>query len=164
VLKKLVAAGIATLALGLLAAAEASADNAAQGSLMTSEGGSVGSFEFDPVGEKVSVYDAQPDDWGMLAELWWGGKLQRWCYNTNGASSYEHCNFKIRDGRNITFYLAEISSAWFNCKPREGCGKRKHMWAGPSSNGCQGAPKGWPCGYAGATGTSPLTNDFRGEA
>ena len=120
-LQKIVAAGIATLALGMLSAAEASADNRASGALMHSEGGEVGHFEFDPVGEKVRVYDAQPDDWGMLVELWWGGK-------------------------------------------RKGCGKRKHMWAGPSSNGCQFAPKGWPCGYGGPTGTAQNTLDFRGEA
>ena len=163
VLRKIAAGAIAILVLGMLTAAAASADDAAQGSLMISTGGSVGQFEFDPVGEKVSLYDAQPDDWGMLVELWWGGKLQRWCYNTKGASTNQHCNFEIPDGTNITFYLAEISHAWFNCK-RQGCGKRKHMWAGPDRNGCQVAPKGWPCGYGGPTGTAPETNDFRGEA
>jgi len=161
-LRKLVAAGIATVALGLLGTAAASAENRAGASLMISTGGAVGQFEFDPVGEKVSLYDAQPDDWGMLLELWWDGKLQRWCYNTKGASTFQHCDFNIPDGRNITFYLAEISHAWFNCK-RQGCGKRRHMWAGPSSSGCAVAPKRWPCGYGG--GLSPgVEPDFRGEA
>jgi hypothetical protein len=165
VLKKLVAAAIATLALGALGAlgaAEASAANDAGGSLMISTGGSVGDFRFDPDGEKVELYDAQPDNWGMLLELWWGGKLRRWCYNTKGASTFQRCDFKIPEGRNITFYLAEISHAWFNCK-RQGCGKRRHMWAGPSSHGCAVAPKGWPCGYPGelSPGIAP---DFRGEA
>jgi hypothetical protein len=72
-------------------------------------------------------------------------------------------NSRAISRQNITFYLAEISYAWFNCK-RQGCGKRKHMWAGPSSNGCQFAPKGWPCGYGGPTGTAPETLDSRGEA
>ncbi len=130
---------------------------------MTSEGGEVGHFTFDPVGEKVRLYDAQPDNWGMLVELWWGGKLRRWCYNTKGAGSFAKCNFRIPDGTKITFYLAEISHAWFNCK-RRGCGKRTHMWAGPTRNGCQVAPKGWPCGYPGPTGTAPETNDFTGVA
>jgi hypothetical protein len=147
----------------MLTAAEASAENSASGALMHSEGGAVGDFEFDPVGEKVTLYDAQPDDWGMLVELWWGGRLQRWCYNTKGANSEQKCDFQIPDGQNITFYIAEISYAWFNCK-RQGCGKRKHMWAGPTRNGCQVAPKGWPCGYGGPTGTAPESLDFRGEA
>jgi hypothetical protein len=56
VLKKILAAGIAILALGLLTATDASADNDAEGALMISSGGSVGDFEFDPVGEKVRVY------------------------------------------------------------------------------------------------------------
>jgi hypothetical protein len=82
-----------------------------------SRGGSVGEFEFDPVGEQVSVYDAQPDGWGMLVELWWASKLQRWCYSTKGASSFRHCDFKIPDGRNIGFYIAQIG--WATDRTRE---------------------------------------------
>jgi hypothetical protein len=163
VFKKFMAAGIAVLALSLAAATNASAGNSAMGALMTSEGGSLGDFEFNPIGERVRLYDAQPDKWGMLVELWWDGKLRRWCYNTKGASTDQKCNFEIPEGKDITFYLSEISWAWFKCK-RQGCGKRTHMWAGPSRNGCQVAPKGWPCGYPGPTGTAPETLDFRGEA
>jgi hypothetical protein len=160
--RTIIAAAFASLALGLLAAADARAENRASGSLMISTGGEVGHFEFDPLDEKVELYDAQPDKWGMLVELWWGGRLQRWCYNTKGASTYQTCDFNIPEGRDITFYAAEISWAWFGCK-RQGCGKRKHMWTGPSSNGCQVAPKGWPCGYGGSIGTGD-DPDFRGEA
>ena len=162
-LKKIGVAAIAALALSLAVTASASAENDASGSLMISTGGEVGHFTFNPVGEKVSLYDAQPDRWGMLLELWYDGKLRRWCYNTKGASSYQKCNFNIPEGKDITFYLSEISWAWFNCK-RKGCGKRKHMWAGQNRNGCQVAPKGWPCGYGGPTGTAPETFDFFGEA
>jgi hypothetical protein len=161
--KKILAAGITALALSLAATAGAHAENDASGALMTSEGGAVGEFTFNPAGEKVRLYDAQPDRWGMLLELWWDGKLRRWCYNTKGANSSQRCDFNIPEGKRITFYLAEISWAWFDCK-RQGCGKRKHMWAGPTRNGCQVAPKGWPCGYPGATGTAPETLDFRGVA
>jgi hypothetical protein len=161
-LKTLLAAGIATVALGLMGTADARAENLAGAGLMISTGGSVGHFRFDPVGEKVELYDAQPDGWGMLVELWWGGRLRRWCYNTKGASSFQHCNFEIRDGRDITFHLAEISYAWFDCK-RQGCGKRKHMWASPDRNGCQVAPKGWPCGYGGELSPG-IEADLRGEA
>ena len=165
-LHKIVAAGIAALALGMLTAAQASAqnDDPASGVLMDTGAGAVGEFEFRPFGEKVSLRDSRPDGWGMLLELWWDGKLRRWCYNTKGGDAGpQKCDFEIPEGKKITFYLAEISYAWFKCK-RQGCGKRKHMWAGPSSNGCQVAPKGWPCGYGGATGTAEETNDFRGTA
>ena len=161
-LKKLAAAGLAALAITLVSAAVARAEDDADGVLMTSTGGSVGEFEFFPVGEKVRVYDAQPDRWGMLVELWWGGKLRRWCWNTKGASSDQWCDFSIPDGRDIGFYIAEISYAWFNCK-RQGCGKRRHMWAGASGNGCAFAPKGWPCGYGGGI-SSGKDADFSGEA
>jgi hypothetical protein len=159
VLKTVIALAVALFALG---AADARADDDANAELMISTGGSVGYFDFDPVGEKVKLYDAQPDHWGMLVELWWGGKLRRWCYNTKGAGASQHCNFKIPDGTRIQFSIAEISSAWFNCK-RQGCGKRTHMWAGPSRNGCSFAPKGWPCGYGGGISTGKGA-DFHGVA
>jgi len=36
-------------------------------------------------------------------------------------------------------------------------------WAGQTRDGCQVAPKGWPCGYGGPTTTAPETFDFQGE-
>lgn len=159
--RQIILLAAALVVVGSAGAGVAHADDRASGALMHSAGGSVGEFEFDPVGEKVRLYDAQPDGWGMLVELWWDGKLRRWCYNTKGAGTTQKCNFKIPEGKRITFYLAEISWAWFKCK-RQGCGKRKHMWAGPNRWGCQVAPKRWPCGYPGPINTAPETNDFRG--
>jgi hypothetical protein len=140
--KRLLVAGIAALALGLVPAGPALAEDYAEGDLWRDGAGThLASFDFYPDGERVFVDDEYRDDWGVLVELWWGGKLQRWCWNTNGYSdevvTTEKCNFDIKDGTDITFYIALADKyEWKQCDPEDGCGKRKNFWAGQDNWGC----------------------------
>ena len=154
-LQKIVLASLATLALGLLPAAVAHAGDPADGELRTfvDEGENsfnqeLLDFKFDPDGEKVRVHDSDTNGYGALVELWWGGELQRWCYNTKGGGRNQNCNFEIPDGQQIRFYVAEISWAWFDCPRAQGCGKRRHHWAGPfDQSGCEANGYNEPCAF-----------------
>jgi hypothetical protein len=141
VLRKFTAAGIAAMALGLVQAGPALADDpggyGAFGNLLRDEGPRLAHFDFDPYGEHVTVSDDFEDDWGVLVELWWGGKLRRWCWNTSGEGTDHDCNFDIKEGRNINFFIAEAhKDLWKKCAPADGCGKRRHFWAGENGSGC----------------------------
>lgn len=158
-LKKIVVAVIATLAFGLVPVAAAGAADPAEGKLFYLDDEFKEEklrFSFDPQDEKVRLHDSDTNGYGALVELWWGGKLQRWCYNTKGGGRDQKCDFEIPDGQSIRFYVAEITSHWFDCK-RKGCGKRRHFWAGPfDQNGCEANGYNDPCAFG--------EGDFVGQA
>jgi hypothetical protein len=164
VLRKIVVAMIATVALGLLPAAGASAADPAEGALyeLQDEGHQrfkqqLVDFEFNPLDERVSVHDRDRNGWGALVELWWGGKLRRWCWNTKGAGREQECNFEIPEGQSIRFFVAEIDKGWFFCDPWMGCGKRERSWAGPfDQSGCESSGYRDPCAFG--------EGDFLGQA
>jgi hypothetical protein len=84
-----------------------------------------------------------------------------------GGLETQECNFKIKDGTNITFFLTEFhKSQWDRCAPSAGCGKRRHFWASHAGNdGCRATGQRAPCGYG--VGAIPNVNDpadFLGEA
>jgi hypothetical protein len=171
VLKKLVVAVSATLALGLVLAAGAGAADRAGGVLLLNTGQEetepLGDFRFNPRGEHVWVRDLENNGWGVLVELWWGGRLQRWCYNIDGPGTTQECNLSIPDGAEITFFIAEIDDDNFPDLDRNarreallaGEGKRPRVWAGPSSrNGCWASSFTYPCG------ARSQSADFFGEA
>ena len=124
----------------------------------------LGEFGFFPKGDKVHLWDASPNNWGVLVELWWGGKLRRWCWNAKGGLTNQVCDFEIPEGRNIRFFIAEFKrDQWRRCAPIRGCGKRTHHWAGPDGNdGCRANRWRPPCGFTHRTVSGE--NDFRGEA
>ena len=162
--------GVAALALGLLLASPALAANDARGYLFRDGSGTMlADFEFVAKGEHVYVNDDYKDDWGVLVELWWDGKLRRWCWNTKSAASEfpAHCNFAIKDGKDITFYIALADRfEWKQCEPEEGCGKRKNFWAGADlASGCDVIQDpAQPCAR-GVRFTYPQSDsDFFGEA
>ena len=73
------------------------------------------------------------------------------------------CHFKIPDGRNIRFYIAEFKDErWKRCPRRRGCGKRLHHWAGPRGNDGRRANR-WraPCAYSSRSVAGGLA-DFYG--
>jgi hypothetical protein len=163
--KRIAVAVMATLALGLLPATSAGAADDAEGSLREFPGHErLGDFYFNPRGERMLVNDRQKNGWGILVELWWGGELRRWCWNTKGFGDFQECNFSIPEGRNISFFVAEFDGRATRLGPRarrealrRGEGKRLHVWAGAGEpDGCR--VSGWrePCGYG--------AGDFRGEA
>jgi hypothetical protein len=159
VLRKFVVAVGATLAFGLLPAAAADAADRAAGKLFYLDEEFKEEklrFDFYPKDEKVSLHDSDTNGYGALVELWWGGRLQRWCYNTRGGGRDQDCDFEIPEGQQIRFYVAEITRKWLDCK-REGCGKRTHFWAGPfGQNGCESNGYNDPCAFG--------EGDFVGQA
>jgi hypothetical protein len=184
VFRKIVIAGIAAFALGLVPAGPALAADSAGATLMENsqipthdceridpeaEPGDLGEclaeFAFFPEGERLLVTDRNRNGWGVLVELWWGGKLRRWCWNTKGYDTAQECNFKIKDGRNIRFFIVEFHKrVWDDCRPSKGCGKRQHFWAGPfDRSGCAVARENEPCGDANLPDGSSGP-DFLGEA
>jgi hypothetical protein len=156
---KVLVGAVATLALTLALAGPAPAANNAAGDLVNDnfdgcggEGSCYAKFAFDAKGERVFISDEHKNGWGVLLELWWGGKLRRWCWG-------QQCDFKIPEGQNIEFFVAEFHKRdWDKCAPSRGCGKRTHYWAGPNGrDGCAaiGDPFG-DCAYG--------QGDFKGEA
>jgi hypothetical protein len=163
-MKKLLIVVLAGLAVALVPVAGASAADPADGDLyeLRDEGDDrikqgLADFKFDPLDERVRVADRARNRYGTLVELWWGGKLQRWCWNTKGAGRTQECNFEIPEGQAISFFVAEIDRRWFFCDPWMGCGKRRHSWAGPfDRNGCEASGYADPCSFG--------EGDFRGVA
>jgi hypothetical protein len=166
-IKQLIVAGLTAAALAFMPVSSAQAGNRAEGGFEAKTGGApkyLGEFSFYPRGNRVDVYDAYGDNWEVLVELWWGGKLRRWCYNRQGGLTTQTCHFKIRSGQNIRFFIAEIEyDVWKHCK-RRGCGKRRHFWAGPfGRDGCRANRFRAPCAYL-ARSTVGTLSDFLGEA
>ena len=123
-----------TLVLGLATPALAQ-DAPAQGLLVRPNDAKLAEFTYKPYGERVQLTDHAANRWGVLLEVWYGGKLQRWCYAADGRS--QRCNFSIKDGRNLRFFIAEFDkSRWDDCAPSKGCGKRPHYWGGPGRMDC----------------------------
>jgi hypothetical protein len=157
---KLLIGGVGALALTLALAGPAPAANVAAGDLVddnfsgcdTGEGSCYAKFGFQPKDELVFVSDENKNGWGVLLELWWDGKLQRWCWG-------QQCDFEIPEGQNIEFFITEFHKRdWDKCDESRGCGKRTHYWAGPRGrDGCNaiGDPFG-DCAYG--------QGDFKGEA
>jgi hypothetical protein len=174
-------AALLALALGLATAAPALADKEAhgeieQGEYLSSPPGAVweyhslGAFRFNPRGEKVVVDDRAKDEWSILVELWWGGKLRRVCWDNTQRGVYRGtrahtCDFKIRDGQKITFFIAEAKKrVWKRCwrrgktawyAPNGPCGKNPGVWWGPGRQ----IPDS-PADYDGFVGAG----DWRGRA
>jgi hypothetical protein len=179
--KKAVALALAVTALGLVATGSAAADkeahgNIEQGEYISSPPGAVwkyhklGAFKFKPRGEKVVVDDQVKNGWSILVELWWGGKLRRVCWDSTLGGVYRGnrahtCNFKIPDGRRITFFIAEARKrTWKRCwrrgktawyAPSGPCGKNPGIWWGPNRR----IPDN-PADYDGFVGYG----DYRGRA
>jgi hypothetical protein len=159
---------MAAIALSLSPAGTALAEDGARGTLQQAEGvlaggnlvweyRDLGDFRFNPRGEHVYVRDRFKDDWGILVELWWGGKLRRWCWNTKGANrGASHCDFNIKERQSITFFIAEAKKReWKKSDPSVGRGKRKDYWWGPNRK-IPGSPPGmeYPLGNGDFVGTA----------
>jgi hypothetical protein len=112
----------------------------------------------------VQVNDNKADGYSVMVELWYGGGLRHVCWDLHGAASGvgNSCNFRIRKGTPVTFFISEGTfSSWRACWRRD---KRRRLWRPSGQAFCsQFVPgRGKRPDYWGGPGRSgPLPTDFQ---
>lgn len=89
-------------------------------------------FWFVPAGDYVEVRDLQNDGLASVVTVWWGGRLHRTCWDTNGAHLHNRnkglhvCNFNLPEHTRITMHLdAANKRTCTKLHPSRGC----HIYA-----------------------------------
>jgi hypothetical protein len=103
---------------------------------------------------RIQVFDEATDDWSVMVELWWGGRLRAVCFDANTAANPApgFCRPKARNGVPVKLFIVETHMpVWKACwERRKGAivparqanqqvcdtpgqlrGKRVNYWGGP---------------------------------
>jgi hypothetical protein len=124
---------------------------------------------------RIQVFDDSTDDWSVMVELWWGGRLRGVCFDSNTAANPApgFCRPRAPNGAPVTLFIVETHRpAWKACwtrrkgaivpdprakqqvcdTPGQVRGKRVDYWGGPGRNSDPPPPN-----FSGAWGSGTFT-------